>query len=127
MATRYMVAQYAAGETLPDASVFDENFVLLQDGVFKKAIDGDWVDVAAGPQGDDGVDGADGADGAPGADGSDGSDGADGAPGADGADGAPGVDGADGAPGPALLGGTTGQVLTKLSDDDGDYAWADPA
>lgn len=24
-------------------------------------------------------------------------------------------------------GGTAGQVLTKLSDDDGDFGWADPA
>ena len=44
--------------------------------------------------------------------------------GADGADGADGVDGADGSGVPA--GGTTGQVLVKSSNADGDVEWAAP-
>jgi hypothetical protein len=52
-------------------------------------------------------------------------DGADGAPGADGADGAPGADGADGVGVP--VGGTTGQVLAKLSATNFDTAWVAPS
>lgn len=54
--------------------------------------------------------------------------GADGAPGPTGdagADGDPGADGADGLGVPA--GGTTGQVLSKVSGADNDTEWADPA
>jgi hypothetical protein len=123
MATRYMVAQYAAGETLPSAAAFDDGFVLLHGGVFKRAIDAEWVEVAAGPKGDDGADGPAGADGGAG------TPGADGAPGANGADGVDGTDGAvgpQGDPGVGIpLGGTTGQVLVKLSDADLDVGWAD--
>jgi hypothetical protein len=50
-----------------------------------------------------------------------GEDGTDGAPGAPGA---PGADGADG--GPVPVGGTTGQLLAKVSDVDGDVVWEDP-
>ncbi len=41
-----------------------------------------------------------------------------------GADGAPGADGADGSGVP--VGGTTGQLLAKVSDADGDVGWEDP-
>ena len=50
-----------------------------------------------------------------------------GADGADGADGAPGADGATGPAGPGVAtGGTTGQVLTKLSATNYDTNWQTP-
>ncbi|MBL0420517.1 collagen-like protein [Ramlibacter sp. AW1] len=71
----------------------------------------DWRAPLRGPIGPEGPAGADGADGAPGT------------PGADGAPGTPGAAGADGAGLPT--GGTTGQVLVKLSATDHDTGWAD--
>ncbi len=41
--------------------------------------------------------------------------------------GEPGERGPQGEPGPMIPGGTTGQVLTKMSDADGDAGWADAA
>jgi hypothetical protein len=87
----------------------------------------------AGAPGPAGADGATGPQGPPGADstvpgpaGPAGADGAPGPAGPEGPQGPAGPAGADGAPGyPA--GGTTGQVLTKLSDADGDVAWMTPA
>lgn len=87
------------------------------------------ADGTDGDAGADGQDGADGADGAPGSDGATGSQGPPGTDGADGADGSAGADGQDGAAGAAgpgvPVGGTTGQILSKIDAADYNTEWID--
>lgn len=85
----------------------------------------------AGPQGPQGIPGLDGADGVsdiPGPAGPAGPQGIQGIAGPAGADGTNGLDGAPGADGIGVpAGGTTGQVLVKVSATDNDTAWVDPS
>lgn len=87
------------------------------------------ADGTTGPQGPQGIQGPKGDTGLQGPAGADGTNGLDGAPGVDGLPGAAGADGATGPqgdPGPGVaIGGTAGQVLTKVDATDYNTTWTD--